>query len=77
MNVRLVESLISHIVNDQTYAIIIAQPNLHHQIGAIEIVDICRQSLTVWEKSGEGSMMVRCMSGECQIIGGRETCFNF
>ena len=40
------ESLvISHIVNDQTYAIVIAQPNLHHQIGAIEIVDICRQSL--------------------------------
>ena len=46
MDVKLVESLvISHIVNDQTYAIVIAQPNLHHQIGAIEIVDICRQSL--------------------------------
>ena len=46
MDVKLVESLvISHIVNDQTYAIVIAQPNLHHQIGAIEMVDICRQSL--------------------------------
>ena len=46
MDVILVESLvISHIVNDQTYAIVIAQPNLHHQIGAIEIVNICRQSL--------------------------------
>ena len=40
MDVKLVESLvISHIVNDQTYAIVIAQPNLHHQIGAIEIVE--------------------------------------
>ena len=49
VDVKLVESLvISHIVKDQTYAIVIAQPNLHHQIGAIEIVDICRQSLMVW-----------------------------
>ena len=48
MDVKIVESLVlSHIVNYQTYAIVIAQPNLHHQIGAIEIVDICRQSLTV------------------------------
>ena len=55
MDVKLVESLvISHIVNDQTYAIVIAQPNLHHQIGAIEIVDICRQSLNGSKWLGAG-----------------------
>ena len=40
------ESLvISHNVNDQIYTIIIAQPNLDNQIGAIERVDINPQPL--------------------------------
>ena len=38
--------VISHNVNDQIYTIIIAQPNLDNQIGAIERVDINPQPLT-------------------------------
>ena len=37
--------VISHNVNDQIYTIIIAQPNLDNQIGAIERVDINPQPL--------------------------------
>ena len=37
--------VISHNFNDQVYTIIIAQPNLDNQIGAIERVDINPQSL--------------------------------
>ena len=39
--------VISHNFNDQVYAIIIAQPNLDNQIGAIERVDINPQPLTI------------------------------
>ena len=45
--------VISHNVNDQIYTIIIAQPNLDNQIGAIERVDINPQPLTN-EESGQG-----------------------
>ena len=38
--------VISHNFNDQVYTIIIAQPNLDNQIGAIERVDINPQPLT-------------------------------
>ena len=38
--------VISHNFNDQVCTIIIAQPNLDNQIGAIERVDINPQSLT-------------------------------
>ena len=37
--------VISHNFNDQVYTIIIAQPNLDNQIGAIERVDINPQPL--------------------------------
>ena len=38
--------VISHNFNDQVYTIIIAQPNLDNQIGAIERVDINPQPLS-------------------------------
>ena len=43
--------VISHNFNDQVYTIIIAQPNLDNQIGAIERVDINPQPLnnTTWQ----------------------------
>ena len=40
--------VISHNFNDQVYTIIIAQPNLDNQIGAIERVDINPQPLINW-----------------------------
>ena len=46
--------VISHNFNDQVYTIIIAQPNLDNQIGAIERVDINPQSLTPFPISGSG-----------------------
>ena len=45
--------VISHNFNDQVYTIIIAQPNLDNQIGAIERVDINPQPLMVWIKPRE------------------------
>ena len=40
--------VISHNFNDQVYTIIIAQPNLDNQIGAIERVDINPQPLKAY-----------------------------
>ena len=42
--------VISHNFNDQVYTIIIAQPNLDNQIGAIERVDINPQPLKIYER---------------------------
>ena len=41
--------VISHNFNDQVHTIIIAQPNLDNQIGAIERVDINPQPLMLYE----------------------------
>ena len=43
--------VISHNFNDQVYTIIIAQPNLDNQIGAIERVDINPQPLITMSPS--------------------------
>ena len=53
--------VISHNFNDQVYTIIIAQPNLDNQIGAIERVDINPQPLK--EDILLSPLIVVCLKG--------------